>query len=353
MHRFFTGMGTVFALGLVGIGCAPEKPSDAVAGQMQVELDEVDDLEDPQAVVARIDGEEITREEFNRRIDGLAEFARVRLQSAEQRQDFLARIVEFEVLADVAERRGYGEHARTRQAMNETMVDLMVEEWLQDEVSIADIDEQDRRAHFEDHEDDFFRPERRRLARVVADDEAQAQALRQRWVDEASSYGEDERERMFRRFAFRHSRERDTGDRGGDVGWREPGDDQEFGDEVFDWEPGEVYGPFEVDGRWMLKMVVEKEESRAPTAEQLEQQITTRIYEERRRQARRDWIDGLTADIDVEVWDQRLEDVNAPEQPGPLRLGDVPRVTVGEETSDGGHNESANDLEQGESDEQQ
>ena len=320
-------VGVVISTALMG--CAPEKPSDARAADLEVAMDSFENLEDQEAVVARVGGEEITREEFDRRVEGLVDFARLRLQSAEQREDFLARIVEFEIMADEAELRGYGEHARTRHAMKEAMVDIMVEEWLRNEVSIAEIDEVDRAQYFEEHEGDFLEPERRRVAQIVVDTRDDAEELRQRWED-GQLNGDDDDKTRFQRFAFYYSLERQSGDRGGDLGWRESGEESRFGEDVFDWEPERVYGPFDDDGEWVLKMVIEMEDEVSPVAEELEQQIVHRIYEERRQRARDQWVEGLTASADVELWPERLDAIEPPTDEVPPRLEDLPRTSLDE-----------------------
>lgn len=311
----------------VAAGCIPpDKPSDREADDLDIEADEVDDLEDGQAVVARVGGREITREEFNRRIDGLADFARARLQSDQRREDFLNRIVEFEVMADEAHRQGLEDHARVRHAVKETMVDLMIEDHLSEQVSMADIDDEDRHRYFENNTDEFHEPERRRIARLVVDDREKLDRLFERW-DRQSFDDPEEAGRAFRRFAFRFSDERETGDDGGDLGWRKPDDGTVFDQDVFEWEPGVVKGPFEEDDRYVLKMVVERQEPRRPGLEDLEQELTSRIYEQRRDQARRALVDEVVADARVERFEHNLEQAQPPET-APPPLEELPRETT-------------------------
>lgn len=311
---------------IVAAGCAPEKPSDVAATDLQVEMAQGADLDDGEAVVARINGEEITREEFNRRVDGLADFARMRLQSAEHRKEFLERIVEFEMMADEAERRGYGSHARARHAIKDVMVELMIEDHLRQEVTMAAIDDEDRAHYYEAYGQDFFEPERRRLARLVVGDRERVDALVQRWHQKMEGL-EGDAAREFREFAFQYSQERSTGDRGGAVEWRTEGDegDDRFGEDIFEWEPKTLQGPFEDGERWVLKMVIDVEEATRPSAEDLEQEMTARIYEDRRDRGRRDLIEALTADADVKVWRERAEELEAPSRRAAPRLEDIPR----------------------------
>ncbi len=315
---------------VVAIGCAPEKPSDGEATELRVEAGDGAELEDGEAVVARINGEPITREEFNRRIDGLAEFARMRLQSVENRRDFLGSIVEFEMMADEAELRGYGAHPRVRHAISEVMVELMIEDHLRNEVSMAAIDDEAREQYFERWASKWQEPERRRLARLVVDDRHRAEELVERWRDKMEGF-EGDVARDFREFSFHHSRERSTGDRGGDAGWYTAEQEFRFGEDIFAWQPETLQGPFEDEqGRWVLKMVIEVEEQRQATREEVEQQITAQIYEERRQQARQELVEGLTAGADVEVWNERIEGFESPPQLVAPRLDEIPRPASSE-----------------------
>lgn len=322
----------VVAVGMVIAGCAPEKPSEAVgAKDLEIEADGDDTLEDSEAVVARIDGEAITREEFDRRVDGLAEFARVRLQSADDREELLGRIAEFEVLADVAERKGYGASAEVRHVIKETMVALMVDEYLRDEVSMGDIDEEARRAYLEAHTEEFHRPERRRLARIVVDDEEAADEVMSRWHEDVVDA--DDRADEFRRFAFYYSEDRTTGDDGGIIGWFTAEEARREGLKLFDWEPEVVMGPRELDDGVAIEMVIDVDAEQPPVFEALEQQLTERVFAERRDEARHRLVEGLTADADVEVWDERIDELDeiAPKKRDvPASIQDIPLVPAGE-----------------------
>src|SRR5690554_3418043 len=170
------------AAGMLAWGCAPQKPSDAGdapedGAQQSAELggDEV---------VARVNGEAITRAEFERRIEGLAPHARARLQSPEQREDFLKSVVQFEVMADAAEEAGLGDSPHVRHAMREVMVRLMLAEALRERGGGA-IGEEELQAYYDARRADFARPARRMVYELVAESEGEARRLRRRFVEEA------------------------------------------------------------------------------------------------------------------------------------------------------------------------
>jgi peptidyl-prolyl cis-trans isomerase C len=307
------------------LGCAPQKPSDVDARELEVEADDLAEIDDREAIVARVAGEAITREEFNRRIGALEEFAQVRFQSRERRSDLLTRVVAFEILADEAERRGYGSHAYVRRAMKRAMADRYLDDRIGEDLSISDIGEAERRAYFEAHADELGRPERRRLSRLWVADEERALELVEQWQQEAPDEV-DEAMQRFQRFAFRYSQDRESGDFGGRSQWYEADDEVFIVDDLFDRAPAALHGPTEIDDGYVLEMVVDVEEAYEPNFDDVEQEVARRIYEERRAERRAQIVERLMADAEIEIFDDRLEQVQRPPDEAVPRLRDIPRV---------------------------
>lgn len=319
-------LNTAVAVVLIGVamGCAPNKPSDVDARELEVEADDLAEIDDREAIVARVAGEPITREEFNRRIGALEEFAQVRFQSRERRSDLLTRVVAFEILADEAERRGYGSHAYVRRAMKRAMADRYLDDRIGEELAMADIGEDERRAYFEAHGDELGRAERRRLSRLWVADEERARELVDQWHEEAPEESEEAMQH-FQRFAFRYSEDRESGDFGGRSEWFSA-DEQEFiVADLFDREPAALHGPIEMNEGFVLEMVVDVEAAYEPDFDEVEQEVARRIYDERRAERRAQIIEGLMAEAEIEIFEDRLEQVQRPPDEAAPRLRDVPR----------------------------
>ncbi|GEM_PF-4314050 len=80
---------------LCAVGCAPQKP------------DPKNDKHDGSAPLIILEGEEISLNEFNRRIDALPDFAAARLTTIEEKRAYLAAVAQFEVLAHYAAKKGF------------------------------------------------------------------------------------------------------------------------------------------------------------------------------------------------------------------------------------------------------
>lgn len=307
------------------LGCPPSKPSDVDATELEVEAEDLEELDDREAVVAVVAGEKITRQEFNRRVGALEDFARVRFQARERREDLLTRLVEFEVLADEAERRGYGSHVEVRRAIKRAMADRYVEDHISESISMADIDEEDRRAYFEKRAREFEKPERRRMARLWVAETQTAETLARRWAEEAPE-DVDEAGRAFQQFVFYHSEDRSTGDFRGLTDWV-AADEKNFSPaDLFDREPATLHGPYEANDGYVLEMVVDVKPAHRPEFEEVDQEITRRIHEERRVRQRRELLDRLRSEAEIEIDEESLAEIEEPDPTPPLRLDEIPRI---------------------------
>lgn len=306
-------------------GCAPKKPSQGDSRELEVE-EGGGEVDDSAVIVARINGEAITKEEFERRVQGLAPFARVRLQSPERRKEFLRSIAQFEVMADAAERQGFGDRPQVRQAMKETMVRLFMNETLRERVSMRDIDEAMLAQFYQEHLEELKKPERRRLARVWYEDRGAAEAAKARFLSENQSDDPDLVGRLFQRFAFRYSQDRRTGDQGGDLGWTEKESADLLREGAFLVDAGAVQGPFEADEGWELWMVVELEEEQIPSLEESAGEVRARIFEKQRDEAWQAVVDELLSRAEIETFENNIEDLEPPVMRIPARLEELPRV---------------------------
>lgn len=306
--------------------CPPEKPSDQDSRELGIDESAMA-LDPAEIVVARVNGEEITLEEFQRRIDGLVPYARVRVQSLDRQKEFLNNVAQFEILADVAELKGYGASFEVRHSMKETMAKLLLAD-VSREVSLREIEDQELVAYFESHGDSLRTPEERRLSEVFVEDRERALELRRRFQEEYAHEVEGtERGAIFIEFAFRYSEERRRGDLGGFVGLYSESDESPEAFRAFELQPFEVVGPDEVEGGFLLQMVTGQQEAVEPSFEEMESEIRNLVLEMRREDARRALLERLRHDAVIERNQEAIETVDPPAEEVPLRIEELPRTT--------------------------
>lgn len=118
MRRLGQIAGLIAVVGLTG--CPPEHPDTTPGAAAQM-------TEDGDTPVARVNGEVITAKEYEARIETMPDFAREEFRSLPRRKQYLVPLVDFELLADEAEKRGYGDDPRVVDTMKAYLAAKAVE----------------------------------------------------------------------------------------------------------------------------------------------------------------------------------------------------------------------------------
>lgn len=304
-------------LALVAGACSPERPSDAKSAGADVRGAEI-----KQQPVAQVNGEVITLEEFERRIEGLAPYARVRYSTRAKQQEFLDSLVVFELLADEAERQGLGDDPAVIHAMKEVMVRRLLDQELKRRVTMKDISDEEVMRVYEAERDQYERPEQRRAVALVMDDEA---ALNKLIEDEGLARVEDTatRQTLIRRLAAKHGVDPELAKAGGDLGYIEPPhiakSRVELSTALFALSRlGELTPVIKYGERWYLLMLTDIKPAYRQPIEEVTRQLRTRLYEERRRQVRDELVKELRDKSRVQVFDDVLAKAKPPAPAGHL-----------------------------------
>ena len=327
----------VMALALVG--CAPEKPSDR--------LDETTRATAPAAnrqlhdePVVTVDGESVTLGEFERRIRELPEFARMRYSTVQRKQAYLDSLARFEVMADEAERRGLGERVEVLEAMKRTLAERLVEQVVREKVSMKDISDQELRHAYQERKEQYHQPLARRVVLIESDHKKEADQLRARLVDRLPD-ARDARVRNIRQAAAKFSVDRAVASKGGDVGFvSTPEANPEapvLSRLVFALdEAGQLSPVFELDGRWAVATFIDERPEHTINFERAARDLREELYEQRRKEARRAFVDNLRDKATIEIDRQVVERMQPPEPPAMRRPEEIPVKTVPAFASDKG-----------------
>ncbi len=305
-----------FLVGAFAAGCAPERPSDVEANLTRVQPggDSADgERTIASQAVAVVNGEVLSLAEFDRRISTLAAFAQARFSTVESKQDYLVDVVQFEVLADEAEQRGFGNNALTLQAMKGVMAGDLLENELRNRIRVGETAENALESKPLDEIGEKSAVEERRLIVLSADTEEEAAAFRAQIEDREYATVAD-RVQSFRILAHRYSTERVSADRGGDTGFIAVDDlkRKKLGEQAFVLtEIGELSMPYEIDDEWQLAMFFEKRAVQSPvvSAEDALAQARRDLFEQRRDAVRAEFVDDLMRSADVEVFSERLAEL--------------------------------------------
>jgi len=118
-------------------------------------------------VVARVGDRAITLGDYAATLERMDQFDRLRYQSSERRKELLQEIIDAELLAEEARTMRLDELPETQQAIRQILRDALLEEARKGLPAPADIPQQEVRAYYEAHGEDFREPARRRVAHIA------------------------------------------------------------------------------------------------------------------------------------------------------------------------------------------
>ncbi len=128
-------------------------------------------------VLAKVGDHEITLGEYAATLDRMDPFERLRYQSADRRKQLLNELIDLELLAGEARRRGLDKQPETQERVRQMLRDELLAQVRGAAGSPDDVSDADARRYYDEHRDDFREPERRRVAHIVLASEADAKAL--------------------------------------------------------------------------------------------------------------------------------------------------------------------------------
>ncbi len=128
-------------------------------------------------VLAKVGDHEITLGEYAATLERMDPFERLRYQSPDRRKQLLNELVDLELLAEEAKRRGLDKQPETQERVRQMLRDELLIQVRASVPAPNDISEADARRYYDDHHDDFREPERRRVAHIACSSEAEAKAV--------------------------------------------------------------------------------------------------------------------------------------------------------------------------------
>jgi parvulin-like peptidyl-prolyl isomerase len=140
--------------------------------------------------LAKVGDHSITLGEYATVLSRMDRFERLRYQTADRRKQ-LRQMINVELLAAEAERRGLSDRPETKELVRQILRDAVLQELREKAPSSADIPAGDVRAYYDAHRADFKEPERRRISHIAVRDRATAdRVLREAKGVNAKTWGE-------------------------------------------------------------------------------------------------------------------------------------------------------------------
>jgi peptidyl-prolyl cis-trans isomerase C len=304
-HLTAVGPRTICAIGVGALLCAAgcERRPAAGAGS--------------QTVVARIDGEAITLQEFERRLHEQSAFTRARYSSPDRRRDLLEQLVRFELLAREAKKRGYDRDPEVVLAAKQRVVERMIAEELDGKLRPQDLPEADVERYYREHLDHppFTQAEAVRVSQVLVKDRALAVK-----VAGLARGLEPRDEEGFRRLVATLSVDEDSKQRGGDLSFLERGN--QGGGNSDQPRPvieaafalrtlGQVSDPIESARGFHVLRLTQRRVGFVRPYEEVRDQARAQLHYERRAQRLEQWVADMRKKVPVEVYEDKLTQIAA------------------------------------------
>jgi len=133
--------------------------------------------EQAEQVLAKVGERTITLGDYVAALERMDSFERLRYQSADRRKLLLKEMIDVELLADEARRRGLDKLPETEERLRQILRDELMKDMRRSIPSASDLPEADVRKYYDEHKEEFNEPERRRVSHIALPTLARAKEL--------------------------------------------------------------------------------------------------------------------------------------------------------------------------------
>ena len=261
-------------------------------------------------VVARMGKNVITVDDVQEQLNRREAFIRARYTAPEKKKEFLDGLVQFELLAEEALKKGYQNDPDLIRMYKQWLVARLVQKHFDPQYDAKAIPQEEVRSYYEAHKQEMLRPERRRAGEIVVKTEAVANKVvaLARKLGQADSAGFTELVSGFTEDPVGQRRNGETGAlvaSGANSQTPKP-----VIDVVFSLpKPGDVGFPVKVNEAFHVVRLLAIEPSAIPPFEEMEAQIRERLNKDRRDKGMVEWVSKIKGDTKVELFPNVLSQV--------------------------------------------
>jgi peptidyl-prolyl cis-trans isomerase C len=140
--------------------------------------------------IAKVGDRVITLGEYAATLDRMDQFERLRYQTPERRKQLLQEMIDAELLATEARKRGLDKQPEVEERTRQLLRDELLRDLRRGVTPPGQLPDAEVRAYYEEHKQEFDEPERRRVAVIAFDDQARAtQVLAKAKTASAADWG--------------------------------------------------------------------------------------------------------------------------------------------------------------------
>lgn len=278
--------------------------------------------EDLAEVLAKVDDVTITVGEFQERINQQSPYVRARYTSLERKKEFLDNLVRFEVLAKEAQRRGLDKDPEVVRTMKQVMIQKLLKDEF-DKQRMEDISDAECKKYFDEHPEEYNKPEEVRVSSILVKDLATAKKV----MNDPRIKGVDNQ--LFRNLVAEYSQDLATKDRGGDLRYFDQKTKEvpkAIVDAAFALQNiGDVSPPVKTEQGVVILKLTGRRKALVRTFDEVKQQIRNKIYRDKRQDSMESFVKGLRDKASVKIDESKLAKVQIEgTQPGQFPGPGVP-----------------------------
>ncbi len=128
-------------------------------------------------VLAKVGDRSITLGEYAASLERMDTFERLRYQSPERRRLLLNEMIDLELLAQEARRRGLDKQPETQERLRQMLRDELLKDVRREAKGADAISEAEVRKYYDEHREEFNDPERRRVSHIAVASQSEGKAL--------------------------------------------------------------------------------------------------------------------------------------------------------------------------------
>jgi peptidyl-prolyl cis-trans isomerase C len=312
--------------GSAGLAFSQDKPApvkvaaEAKAPAKPTALSAKDQERRSQKAVTFSNGEGVTVGDLEDAMARQSPHLRKRFTDPAEMKGLVDKTVQFALLADEAERRGYGKNAEVEQTVKQNAVQSLMKTSFDEEALAKAVTDAEVKAYYTEHLNEYERPAMKRASHIVVATQEEAKKL----LAEAKTADL----RAFRALAREHSLDEATKLRGGDLQYFDPkGKAQPSGETVVPEafakavsglkEVGDVVAaPIKVDAGYSIVKLTGERPAVSRKLAEVSDAIRTRIARTRRQAQIDEFVAKLRTDHKPELHAERVD-------PIVLEVGDV------------------------------
>ena len=283
-------------------GCATKAPiSDSgnpESGlQQEAMTTETDEQMEEDEVLAVVNGEALTINEYNEKLRRLSKFERARYSGEEGHQAFLRDLILQKIMVQKAKEAELDKDAevqkKIRALMQETMERVLMEALLKQEIlDKVVVTDEEAKAYYDEHKEEFSEKEKAHARHILVKTEEEVQEIRKQ-LDEGADFAE---------LATEKSADKHTAKKGGDLGFFERGKMiAEFEEVCFDMEIGAISDPVKTQFGYHIIKLEDKKEAGMKEFYEVSDDIKKKLLSGKQQEEHQKWIDLLEKEAKIKI----------------------------------------------------